>query len=80
MSKTEEYDFEPLSIGSTGAIVLMVQKTLKSLGYELDTNGVFDESTDNVLRSFQENLGIVPNGILDAITMMKLDEMFLLPH
>ncbi|SFV60629.1 hypothetical protein MNB_SV-14-699 [hydrothermal vent metagenome] len=81
MSKTENYDFEPLSLGSTGAIVLMVQKTLNSLGYELENNGVFDEHMDEVVRNFQEDREILPlDGVVGVETILELDRLFSLLH
>ncbi len=81
MSKAEKYDFEPLSLGSTGVIVLMVQKTFNSIGYELESNGVFDEHMDEVVRKFQEQRKILPlDGVVDVETMLELDRLFSLPH
>ena len=81
MSKAEKYDFEPLSLGSTGAIVLMVQKTFNLIGYELENNGVFDKHMDEVVRDFQEQRKILPlDGVLGVETMLELDRLFSMPH
>ena len=81
MNKTEKYDFEPLSLGSTGAIVLMVQKTFNSIGYELESNGVFDKHMANVVRDFQEERKISDSdGVVGVETMIELDRLFALPH
>jgi len=77
MSKHENYDFEALSLGSTGSMVLMVQKTFNSIGYELKDNGVFDESMDAVVRDFQEQREIlVLDGVVGVETMLELDRLF----
>ena len=81
MSKAEKYDFEPLRLGSTGAIVLMVQKTFNSIGYELENNGIFDKHMDEVVRNFQEEREILPlDGVVGVETMLELDRLFSLPH
>jgi len=81
MSKVEKYDFEPLSLGSAGAIVLMVQKTLNSIGYELESNGIFDERMDKVVRDFQKQREILLlDGVVGVQTMLELDRLFILPH
>lgn len=77
MSKHENYDFESLSLGSTGIMVLMVQKTLNSIGYELEDNGIFDEGMDAVVRDFQEQRDIlVLDGVVGVETMIELDRLF----
>ena len=81
MNKAGNYDFEPLSLGSTGAIVLMVQKTFNSIGYELESNGVFDKHMANVVRDFQEERKISDSdGVVGVETMIELDRLFTLPH
>jgi len=81
MNKAENYDFEPLSLGSTGAIVLMVQKTFNSIGYELESNGVFDKHMVDVVRDFQEQREISDSdGVVGVETMIELDRLFTLPH
>jgi len=77
MSKHENYDFEALSLGSTGCMVLMVQKTLNSIGYELENNGVFDDKMDEIIRDFQEQRDIlVLDGVVGVETMIELDRLF----
>jgi len=78
MSQAEDYYFEPLSIGSIGAIVLMVQKTLNSIGYELESNGVFDEEMDAVVRNFQEEHLLPLDGRVGVETIEELDRLFAL--
>jgi len=81
MNKAENYDFEPLSLGSTGAIVLMIQKTFNSIGYELESNGVFDKHMVDVVRDFQEQRKISElDGVVGVETMIELDRLFSLPH
>ncbi|RUM71437.1 MAG: hypothetical protein DSZ07_00480 [Sulfurovum sp.] len=81
MNKAENYDFEPLSEGSTGAIVLMVQKTLNSIGYELENNGVFDKYMADIIRKFQEEKKISDSdGVVGIETMIELDRLFALSH
>ena len=81
MSRAEQYDFEPLSLGSTGSIVLMVQKTFNAIGYELESNGIFDEQMDEVVRDFQEQRDILAlDGVVGVETILELDRLFGLNH
>ncbi len=77
MSREEEYEFEPLRLGSSGAIVLMIQKTLNSIGYEVESNGIFDKKMDNVVRSFQKDSKKLPlDGVIGVDTMEEIDRIF----
>jgi len=77
MSEHENYDFEALSLGSTGSMVLMVQKTFNSIGYELESSGVFDEHMDEVVRDFQGQREILAlDGVVGVETMLELDRLF----
>ena len=81
MSRAEQYDFEPLRLGSTGSIVLMVQKTFNAIGYELESNGIFDEQMDEVVRDFQEQREILAlDGVVGVETILELDRLFGLNH
>jgi N-acetyl-anhydromuramyl-L-alanine amidase AmpD len=76
MSNTENYDFEALSVGSEGGLVLMVQRTLCSIGYELDSNGVFDEHMQEIVKEFQEEQALpVPNGEVGVETILELERL-----
>lgn len=78
MSKENEYNFEPLNIGSSGAIVLMVQKTLNSIGYQLDNNGVFDRKMEDIIKNFQKERNFLPiDGIIGIDTMEEIDRIFI---
>jgi N-acetyl-anhydromuramyl-L-alanine amidase AmpD len=58
-------------------MVLMVQKTLNSIGYELESNGVFDDKMDEIVRDFQEQRDIlILDGVVGVETMIELDRLF----
>jgi len=81
MYRVEEYDFEPLRLGSTGSIVLMIQKTFNAIGYELENSGVFDAEMDEVVRDFQEQREILAlDGVVGIETILELDRLFGLNH
>ena len=74
MSKTNELDFQELSHGCEGSMVLIAQKMLNSIGYKLKENGNFDESMVHAVRDFQiENSPLVVNGIICSETMIAID-------
>jgi peptidoglycan hydrolase-like protein with peptidoglycan-binding domain len=74
MSKIHESDFQELSLGCEGSMVLIAQKMLNSIGYKLKENGNFDEGMAHAVRDFQiENSPLVVNGIICSETMIAID-------
>jgi len=62
-----------LRLGSQGDAVANVQAALKRLGYfEGKTDGDFGEYTENAVKSFQEQNGLTPDGIVGPSTLAKL--------
>ena len=62
-----------LRLGSQGEAVANVQAALKRLGYlEGKTDGDFGEYTENAVKSFQEQNGLTPDGIVGPSTLAKL--------
>ena len=56
-----------------GAYVVMLQTRLTALGYLTGTaDGQFGDSTQTAVISFQENNGLTPSGIADAMTQSVL--------
>jgi len=74
MSKVNESDFQELSLGCQGSMVLIAQKMLNSIGYKLEENGNFDESMAHAVRDFQiENSPLLVNGKICSDTMIAID-------
>ena len=74
MSKTNESDFQELKLGCQGSMVLIAQKMLNSIGYELEENGNFDDKMAHAVRDFQiENSPLTVNGTICSDTMMSID-------
>ena len=70
----EDIDFESLEVGCEGSMVVIAQKMLNSIGYELDINGDFDEGMAQVVRDFQiDTHSLLVDGVIDAETMMAID-------
>ncbi len=61
-----------LKINSRGDAVELLQELLNEYGYELVINGIFDEATEQVVRSFQTQHGLVSDGIVYTKTWTKL--------
>lgn len=61
-----------LKINSRGDAVELLQELLKEYGYELAVNGIFDEATEQAVRSFQAQHGLVSDGIVYTKTWTKL--------
>ncbi len=73
----EKNIFEALQLGSEGAMVHIVQKSLIQIGYELSENSVFDEAMERIVKEFQTKRGITVDGIINIETMMELDQAYL---
>ncbi len=73
----EKNIFEALHLGSEGAMVHVVQKSLIQIGYELSENSIFDEEMEQVVKAFQSKRGITVDGIINIETMMELDQAYL---
>lgn len=62
-----------LTIGSTGAEVLDVQKDLQKLNYyKGPLDGLFSEETAQAVKAFQKNNNLTPDGIVGPYTLLKL--------
>lgn len=59
-----------------GDDVAELQRRLMALGFDCGrVNGTYDAVTAHALRDFQRNVGLVPDGICDALTVKALDRL-----
>lgn len=63
-----------MSKGSKGNDVLLLQKYLKMLGYQLDENGVFDNKTNLAVVDFQKKNNINASGIVGVKTVAAINK------
>ena len=61
-----------LKVGDTGQIVYLIQQYLDNLEYEIMQDGIYKEITEEAIRSFQQEHGLLPTGAVDKYTMQKL--------
>lgn len=54
------------------AAVRAIQERLSELGYEISTDGIFGEETEKALRDFQNDKGILVDGVVGKETLGKL--------
>ena len=71
--ENNNYDFQNLTIGSTGIMVYILQKNLNEIGEELIEDGIFDEKTDVTVKEFQTLHNLNADGIVDYKTMIEID-------
>lgn len=68
-------DYEVLRSGDRGSTVTKLQQYLLSLGYDIETVGVFGPKTDAVVRQFQEDVGLRADGIVGESTWTELERL-----
>lgn len=67
---------ETIKLGSNGESVKTLQTLLKSVGYNLQVDGIFGEITEEIVKLFQKKAGLQVDGICgsktwDALTSSK---------
>ncbi|MFZ4543562.1 MAG: GH25 family lysozyme [Saprospiraceae bacterium] len=65
-------DLPVLRKESQGFEVSLVQKILRRFGFPVELNGIFDEITENAIRTFQTQNGQFPHGIVNDSTWNNL--------
>lgn len=71
----EESENPTLQSGDNGPLVINLQVTLKKLGlFDSEVNGNFDGVTQAAVRTFQQEHGLAPSGIVDAATWEALED------
>jgi len=64
-----------LRLGSTGIFVTELKQMLSILGYFSGSlNAIFDEETEQAVKAFQHDAGLVVDGIVGPLTWSALDE------
>ena len=78
--KNNSYDFENLSIGSSGIMVYVLQKNLNHIGENLIEDGIFEKETDEAVKKFQLDHKLESNGIVDYKMMIEIDIEYEIQH
>lgn len=66
------YEGRILARNMNGSDVQEVQKMLESLGYDIEVDGKFGVRTENAVRTFQQDNGIIADGIVGPETLKVL--------
>jgi len=80
-AKLNDSKFTPVSfnattdIGTKGQDVVAVQEALQTAGYDVDADGDFGGHTEEVLKQFQEDNGLVADGSAGPLTKQALAEV-----
>ena len=64
-----------LSKGMQNPLVAELQETLKDLGYMIGVTGIYDDSTFRVIKQFQKEFGLIPDGVTGPRTRAILYQM-----
>ena len=76
------YPGSPLRRGSTGTNVRIIQRQLSRIAKDYPffdkptVNGVFDETTENVVKKFQKQFGLTADGVVGKSTWFKISYIY----
>lgn len=79
---TESYPGYPLSTGSTGRDVVVIQTSLNRISndypqiHKVAVDGIFGSATDRSVRAFQRIFNLTPDGIVGRATWYKLVRIY----
>ncbi|MBO2517992.1 MAG: hydrolase, partial [Clostridiales bacterium] len=57
------FAYSTLKVGSSGSDVVQMQNALKQLGYTVTADGVYGNSTKQVVQQFQADHGLTADGV-----------------
>jgi peptidoglycan hydrolase-like protein with peptidoglycan-binding domain len=73
------YDTRPIAYGASGAVVQMLQRSLKLAGYSVPQTGRFQSGTQQAVRRFQRDRKLLVTGMFDARTAAALRGVLAVP-
>lgn len=68
----------PLAVGSWGADVFSLQRHLRRLGFDIESDGLYGPRTREAVLMFQQRHGLTPTGRVNPETLDALNEALLL--
>ncbi len=80
--RLESYPGSPISIGDTGRVVRRIQNTLNGISNnyplipKVTPDGVFGESTEEAVMTFQRIFNLTPDGVVGRATWYRLVNLF----
>ncbi len=66
-----------LAVGSWGADVFQLQRHLRRLGFDIESDGLYGPKTRDAVRSFQQQRGLDPTGRVGPETLSALNDALL---
>ena len=73
------YDTRPIVYGASGAVVQMLQRSLKLAGYSVPQTGRFQSGTERAVRRFQRDRKLPVTGLFDVRTAAALRGVLAVP-
>ena len=73
------YDTRPIVYGASGAVVQMLQRSLKLAGYSVPQTGRFQSGTERAVRRFQRDRKLPVTGMFDVRTAAALRGVLAVP-
>lgn len=70
----ESFSWPFMKLNFVGENVVDLQNKLKTLGYDVSINGVYDYETEDAVREFQEVKGLEVTGIVFCDTLERINE------
>jgi peptidoglycan hydrolase-like protein with peptidoglycan-binding domain len=71
--------FDTVAYGANGAVVRVLQKSLRLAGYSVPQSGRFQSGTEKAVRKFQRDRKIPVTGFVDALTAATLRQVLAVP-
>src|SRR5436305_2158886 len=73
------FDTRPVARGASGAVVRMLQKSLRLAGYSVPLTGRFQSGTERAVRRFRRDRKLIVTGAVDVRTAATLRQVLAVP-
>lgn len=77
LKKIDEVYYSPFQQGNRHEDIIELKEKMNAIGYgNITVTDLFGSFMDNRVRKLQSDYGLVVNGIIDEVTLMKINELY----